>query len=82
MAQIRFKPQAFVRFDGVGASVLQLVSAEFVEQADAAALLMLIDQQAAACFGDQVERELQLRAAIAAQAVKDIAGEALRMDAN
>ena len=43
---------------------------------------MLVDQQAAAFGGDAVERDIQLRAAIAAQAVKDVAGEALRVDAH
>src|SRR5580700_1697572 len=82
VAQIRFKTEALVGFHGVGAAVLQLVGAQFVKQTDAAALLVLIDQQATSFFGDQVERQLQLRPAIAAQAVEDVAGEALRVDAN
>ena len=82
ITQVGFKPQAFVRFHGVGAAVLQLIGAEFVEQSNAAPFLMLVDQQAAAFFGNQVERELQLRAAVAAEAMEDIAGEALGVNAN
>ena len=81
-AQVRVESQALVGFHGVGAMVLQLVSAELVEQADAAALLMLVDEQAAALLGDALERNFKLRAAIAAQAVKHVSGEALGMNAN
>ena len=44
--------------------------------------LVLVDQQAAAFAGDALERDLELRAAIAAQAVEHVAGQALRMDAH
>ena len=62
--------------------VLQLVSAELVEQADAAALLKLVDEQTAALLGDALECNLKLRAAIAAQAVKHVSGEALGVNAD
>ena len=66
IAEIAIEAQLLVGFDGVGALVLEFVSAQFVEQADAAALLELVDQQSAACLGDAGEGDFQLRPAIAA----------------
>jgi hypothetical protein len=43
---------------------------------------MLVNEQTTGFRGDQVQRQLELRAAIASQAVKDVAGEALGMDAD
>ncbi len=81
-AQIGAEAQLFVGFDGVGAGVLQFVRSDFVEQTDAAAFLLFVDHQAAAFGGDGFQGEFKLGAAIAAQAVKDVAGEALGMDAD
>ena len=82
IAQVAIEAQLLVGFDGIGAAVLEFVGAQFVEQADAAALLELVDQQSAAGLGDAVEGDLQLRPAVAAQAVKDVPSEALRVDAH
>ena len=78
VAQIGFEAQPLVGFHGVGALILQFVGAQLVQQADAAPFLMLVDQQAAAFVGDRLQRQFKLRAAIAAQAVEDVAGQALR----
>jgi hypothetical protein len=43
---------------------------------------MLVNDHAAAFIGDAIERELQLRAAVTAQAMKNVAGEALRVDSH
>src|SRR5260370_157512 len=43
---------------------------------------MLVNQQPSALFGYQVERKLQLRSAVAAQAVKHVARQAFRVDAH
>ncbi len=64
------------------ALVLQFVGLELGHQADAAAFLVLVEQNAGALFGDGGERELELLAAVAAQRVEDVAGEALRVDAH
>ena len=80
VAQIRLETQPLVGFHGIGALILQFVGAQLVKQADSAAFLMLVDQQPAAFVGDPLERQFKLRAAIAAQAMEDIAGQALRMD--
>ena len=71
-----------VGLDGVEALVLQLVGAELGHQADAAAFLLLVDQDAGAFVGDALHRELELLAAVAAERAEDIAGEALRVDAD
>ncbi len=71
-----------VGFDGVAALVLQLVGLELGHETDSAALLVLVEEDAGAVVGDGGEGELELLAAVAAQRVEDIAGEALRVDAN
>ena len=63
------------------ALVLEVVGADLVAQADAAAFLDQVDQHAAALAGDPCERGVELRAAVAAQAAHDLAGEARRVDA-
>src|ERR1022692_2327040 len=82
ISQVGFKAQALVGLHGVGAFILQFVGAQLVQQADAAPLLMLVDQQSAALFGDHVQRQFKLCAAIAAQAVENVAREALRVNAH
>ena len=74
--QVSFKAEFDVGLHGVEAVVLQFVGAEFVEQADAAAFLVLINDQSTTFGGDQVESEFELGTAIAAQAMKHVAGEA------
>ena len=71
-----------VGFDGVAAVVLELVGAEFGHEADAAAFLLLVEEDAAAGFGDGGEGELELLAAVAAEGVEDVSGEALGVDAD
>jgi hypothetical protein len=82
MAQVGFEAQPLVGFHRVRSAILQFVSAKFVQQADTAALLVFVDQHAAAFFGDEIQRKLQLRAAIAPQAMKNIPRQALRMNSN
>ena len=65
------------------ALVLQRVGLELVAQADAAALVAAdVDDDARALGGDQLERALELLAAVAAAAAEDVAGEALGVDAH
>src|SRR5262249_38391342 len=45
-------------------------------------LLMLVNHQSAAFLSDQVERQLQLRTAIASQTMENVPSEALRMDSH
>ncbi len=48
ISQIVFEPELLVGFDRVRALVLQFVGPQLVHQADAAALLQLVNDQAAA----------------------------------
>ena len=57
--------------------LLEAVGAELVEQPDPAALLGEVEQHALPLLLDHRQRRLQLLAAIAAQAVEDVAREAL-----
>ncbi len=82
VAEVAFESQLLVGFNGIGAAVLQLVGAQFVHQAYATALLQLIHDQAAPGCGNLRQSDLQLRPAVAAQAVEYVAGEALGMDAH
>jgi hypothetical protein len=71
-----------VGFDRVEALVLELVGAELGHEADAAAFLLLVEKDAGALVDDAGEREVELVVAVAAQGVEDVAGEALRVDAD
>jgi hypothetical protein len=81
-AEIGLEAQLNVCLDRIGAAILQLIGAELVHQTNAAAFLMLINQNSAALFADGVQRQLELGAAVAAQAVKDVACQTLGMNAN
>src|SRR6185437_5562433 len=59
-----------------------LVGGELVQQADPAALLAHVEEDAAALARDLRERLLELLAAVAAQRVEDVAREALGVDAD
>ena len=82
VARVGREAEFIVGFDGVHAGVLELVGFELVHQADAAALLREIEQDAGARFADFFEGEFELGAAVAAFGGEDVAGEALRVDAD
>lgn len=80
IAEVDAKTKSFVGFNSVGALVLQLIGAQFVDDADTAAFFHFINDEPAAGLGDGGQGNLQLFAAIAAQAMEDVAGEALGVD--
>ncbi len=82
LAVVGAEAEAFVGFDGVEALVLQFVGAELGHEADAAALLLFVEQDAGALAGDEAEREVELVVAVAAEGVEDVSGEALGVDAD
>ena len=82
VAQVDRQAELEVGVDGVHALVLQVVGLELVQQADAAALLGQVEQHAGALALDHRQRRLELLAAVAAQRVEDVAGQALRVDAH
>jgi len=81
VAAVGFVAQLQIGFDGVAAAVLKLVGAKLGHQADAATLLLLVEKDAGAVLGDEAEGELELLTAVAAKRVKDIAGQALGVNA-
>src|SRR5882724_8403432 len=76
-AQIVHETQRPVRFIRVRATGLQRVGANLVPEADAPPFLPQVDQRAALRTPDQVERVLQLLAAVALERPQDLAGQAL-----
>ena len=79
---VGFETEALVGFDGVEATVLQGIGLEFCHEADTATFLLLVDQDARTLGGDHGERHLELLPAITAQRTKDIAGQALGVNAH
>src|SRR5580658_4029447 len=82
VARVIGKSEPAIGFDSVQAAVLQFVSFQFIDQADAAAFLRQVEQHAGRLLGNFAQRKFQLRAAIAAFGGEDVAGEALRVDAH
>src|SRR6185369_4147113 len=80
--EILFKAQLEIRFDGVATLVLQRVGLDLVGKADAAALLVHVDEHAFALLIDHAQRVADLIAAVAARRAEDVAGEALRVHAH
>ena len=81
ISAVGLEPEGMIRFDGVDADILQLVRLQLRHQADAATLLIFVDHQSAAFFGDRLHGHGKLIATIATQRAQRFAGEALRMDA-
>jgi hypothetical protein len=65
VALVNGQAQLFVGFYGVEAHILQRVSLELVDQADAAPLLAQVDDHAAASRFDHFECGLELHTAVA-----------------
>ena len=82
VAQVGGQPEPHVRVDRVEPLLLEPVGAQLVQQADAAPLLGEVEQHAAPLLVDAQHRVLELLAAVAAQRVEDVAGEALGVHAH
>src|SRR3712207_3330043 len=68
--------ELLVGLDGVHALVLEVVGLHLVEEPDAAALLLHVDDDPLALAGQKLHGRLELLAAVAAQRVERVAGEA------
>ena len=82
VARIGRESEPAIRFHGVETVVLQFVSFDFVDQADAAAFLREIEHHAGGFFRDLAQRKFKLRAAVAPLRREDVSRQALRMDAH
>ena len=76
------KPEREVGVDRVHALLLELVRLELVQEPDAAPLLRHVQEHAARLGGDAPQGGVELVAAVAAQRVEDVAGQALGVDAD
>ena len=68
-----------VGVDGVQPLVLEGVGPELLDQADAAPFLRQVDQGADPLAADHLERQVELVAAVAAERLEQVAGEARRV---
>jgi len=75
--KVGFETELNIGFDSIHPFVLEFVSPELIDEADAPALLMLIDEQSALLLNDLIERQLELRTAVAAETVEYVAGQTL-----
>lgn len=76
---VGLEAQLQVRFHRIQPFVLQLISLDFVEQPDASALLIQINDHPLTGFFDHLHRLMQLRPAIAATRSEDIPRRARRV---
>ena len=82
VALVGFESESLVGFDGIEAAILEFIGAEFVDDADSAAFLGDVEDDAFAFGFDHLEGGAELVAAIAAEGAEDVAGEAGAMDAD
>ena len=76
------EPECKVRLDGVEAVRLQVIRAELVQEADSAAFLTHVQDDALPLGLDAGEGHLQLFAAVAQQRVEHVTGQALGVNAD
>ena len=81
VALVGLEAQALVGLDRIQAGILQLVRLQFRHKADASALLLFVNQNAGALVANHRQRHLQLLTAVTAQRMKNVTGEALRVNA-
>src|SRR5438270_5549182 len=74
--------QMLVRLHRIHSAILQFVRAQFIHQADTAALLRQIEKDTRPSRGDLAQRQLQLSAAVAALRAQHVSGKALGVNPN
>ena len=79
VARVGAVAEGEVGLDGVEPLVLEGVGPELLDQADPAALLGQVDQGADPLVADHLEGQVELVAAVAAERVEQVAGEAGRV---
>ena len=81
LAKVGSEAELEIRFDGVIAFVLQGIGADLIDEADAAAFLTQVDEDAPTFFGDLAHGCGELLAAVAAERSEAVAGEAFGVNA-
>lgn len=81
VAEVGGEAEFFVGFDGVEALLLEFVGVDLGGEADAAAFLAEVEEDAALA-GDELHGGVELATAVAAAGAEDIAGEAFGVDAD
>jgi hypothetical protein len=82
LALVGLETKPLIGFDRVEAAVLQRVRLKLGHEPDAATLLLFVDENARALLRDHRKSHFELLAAIAAQRPKNIASQALGVNAN
>ena len=77
--QVNAEPESLICLDSIGAIVLESIGTNLIDDADAATLLLLVDDRAATFLGDQLECCGELLPAVAFDGAENVAGHALRM---
>src|SRR5581483_619359 len=79
--QVNAKPEQFVGLDGVGALVLQGVGANLIDDADAAPLLLLVNDHARPFVRNHAHCGMKLSPAVALDRAEHVARQTLRVNA-
>jgi len=82
IAQIHCVSKPEIGFNCVEPLILKLIGAEFLNQADAAAFLMLVDEHSSASLRDCAQGQMKLLITVTPHGVEDLSRHALRMNAN
>src|SRR5215813_9658812 len=78
---IGFEPEMVICFDRILTRILKLIGEEFIHESDPSAFLQLINENADTAVGNFSEGKMELVAAVTTAGAEDIAGQALRVDA-
>jgi len=82
IAQVDCVSKLEIGFSCVEPLILQLIGAEFFNQADAATFLKIVDKHSSALFRDCTQGQMKLLIAITPHGVENLTSHALRMNAD
>ena len=82
ITQIRQESQRFIGLDGIEPLVLQIISLELIDQADASSFLAHVNDDPRAVFADRFKRGFHLGVAVAAQRMKNVPRQTFRLNAH
>jgi len=82
IAQVHWVSKPKVGFNCVEPLILKLIGAEFLNQADTATFLMLVDKHSSTLLRDCAQSKMKLLITVTSHGVENLSGHALRMNAN